>query len=84
MLSANFKPKKNSCGIARFPCDSTVFLLVYKLPLQPLARLTLGVGFGLSQKAEIFGLGQLASSLKSKSLALVLALQPEELALALL
>jgi len=29
MLSANFKPKKNSCGIARFPCDSTVFLLFF-------------------------------------------------------
>jgi len=27
MLSANFKPK-NSCGIARFPCDSTAFLLL--------------------------------------------------------
>jgi len=27
MLSANFKLKMNSCGIARFPCDSMAFLL---------------------------------------------------------
>jgi len=26
MLSGNFKPEKNSCGIAQFPCDSTAFL----------------------------------------------------------
>jgi len=28
MLSANFTPK-NSCGIARFPCDSTAFLSAF-------------------------------------------------------
>jgi len=34
MFSANFKPKNNSCGNARFPCDSTAFLLSYILTLK--------------------------------------------------
>jgi len=32
MLSAKFKPKRNSCSIARFPCDSTAFLFTIAIP----------------------------------------------------
>jgi len=41
MMSTNFKTEKNSCGIARFPCDNTAFLFYksdsasFRLSLSP-------------------------------------------------
>jgi len=28
-----FQTEKNSCGVARFPCDSTAVLFFFKFPL---------------------------------------------------